>query len=65
MSEPLLRMYISFVGIILLFASVGLILLARHKLKGFLSVITGIIAYLFMLVGGFIIIFITLSGPTE
>ncbi|MDQ0158494.1 DUF2768 domain-containing protein [Alkalibacillus salilacus] len=64
MSEPLLRMYISFLGMILLFVATGLILLARHKLKGVVSVVVAVIAYLCMVVGGFIIFYIVFSGPT-
>ncbi|MET3682343.1 Ni,Fe-hydrogenase I cytochrome b subunit [Alkalibacillus flavidus] len=64
MSEPLMRMYISFFGMILLFVATGLILLARHKLSGVISGIVAVIAYLCMIVGGFIIIYIVFSGPT-
>ncbi|GEN45164.1 DUF2768 domain-containing protein [Alkalibacillus haloalkaliphilus] len=64
MSEPMLRMYISFVGMILLFVATGLILLARHKLTGVVSGVVAAIAYICMLVGGFIILYIVFSGPT-
>ncbi|WP_188206026.1 DUF2768 domain-containing protein [Alkalibacillus aidingensis] len=64
MSEPMLRMYISFAGMILLFLATGLILLARHKLTGIISGIVTALAYICMLVGGFIIFFIVFSGPT-
>ncbi|SIS37114.1 DUF2768 domain-containing protein [Salimicrobium flavidum] len=65
MSLSLLKMWISFAGIILMFMAVGLILLSRHKLKGALSLITAFIAYACMIVGGIIIIYIVLSGPTS
>lgn len=64
MSESMLKMYISFAGIISLFLAVGLIYLSRHKLNGFLAAIVAVFAYLFMIVGGIIILFIVLSGPT-
>ncbi|AKG04402.1 MULTISPECIES: DUF2768 domain-containing protein [Salimicrobium] len=64
MSLSLIKMWISFAGIILMFLAVGLILLSRHKLKGVFSVITAVIAYLCMIVGGIIIMYIVLSGPT-
>lgn len=65
MSLSLLKMWISFAGIILMFLAVGLILLSRHKLKGVLSIITAFIAYVCMIVGGIIILYIVLSGPTS
>ncbi|MBN9653084.1 DUF2768 family protein [Halobacillus litoralis] len=64
MSESMLKMYISFAGIISLFLAVGLIYLSRYKLKGFLSVMIAVFAYLFMIFGGIIIFYIVLSGPT-
>ncbi|MBX0356211.1 MULTISPECIES: DUF2768 domain-containing protein [Halobacillus] len=64
MSESMLKMYISFAGIISLFLAVGLIYLSRYKLKGFLSIMIAVFAYLFMIFGGIIILYIVLSGPT-
>ncbi|MGR9049917.1 DUF2768 domain-containing protein [Halobacillus faecis] len=64
MSESMLKMYISFAGIISLFLAVGLIYVSRYKLKGFLSVTIAVFAYLFMIFGGIIIFYIVLSGPT-
>nr|WP_255574251.1 DUF2768 domain-containing protein [Halobacillus sp. Nhm2S1] len=60
----MLKMYISFAGIISLFLAVGLIYLSRYKLKGFLSIMIAVFAYLFMIFGGIIILYIVLSGPT-
>jgi hypothetical protein len=65
MTESMLKMYISFAGIIFLFVALGLIYLSRNKLKGVFSVITGIAAYLFMILGGLIIFYIVFSGPTS
>ncbi|GEN53906.1 DUF2768 domain-containing protein [Halobacillus faecis] len=64
MSESMLKMYISFAGIISLFLAVGLIYLSRYKIKGFLSILIAVFAYLFMIFGGIIILYIVLSGPT-
>ncbi|MBN8234688.1 DUF2768 domain-containing protein [Halobacillus kuroshimensis] len=64
MSESMLNMYISFAGIISLFLAIGLIYLSRFKLKGIFSAVTAVFAYLFMIVGGLIIFYIVLSGPT-
>ncbi|SFF61958.1 Protein of unknown function [Halobacillus alkaliphilus] len=64
MSESMLNMYISFAGILFLFLAIGLILLSRYKLKGVLSGIVAFLAYVFMILGGFIIFYIVFSGPT-
>ncbi|SFK00643.1 Protein of unknown function [Halobacillus dabanensis] len=64
MSESMLKMYISFAGIISLFLAVGLIYLSRHKLNGVLAGVVATFAYLFMIFGGIIIFYIVLSGPT-
>ncbi len=65
MSESMLNMYISFAGMIFMFLAIGLIMLSRLKLKGILSVIVAIIAYIFMILAGIIIFYIVLSGPTS
>ncbi|MBA2173866.1 DUF2768 domain-containing protein [Halobacillus locisalis] len=64
MSESMLKMYISFGGMISLFLAVGLIYLSRHKLSGVFSGIVAFLAYIFMILGGIIIFYIVLSGPT-
>jgi len=58
-------MWISFAGIILLFIATGLILLSRHKLKGWLAAIVSLIAYISLVLGGLIILYIVFSGPTQ
>jgi len=63
-SVALSKMWVSFAGIILLIVSIGLILLSRHVLKGFLKGIFSILAYLTLILGSLIIIYIVLSGPT-
>ncbi|CDO02028.1 NAD(FAD)-dependent dehydrogenase [Oceanobacillus picturae] len=64
MSLSMLKMYISFAGMIFLFLAIGLILLSRYKLKGILAVIVSILAYIFLISGGLIIFYIVFSGPT-
>lgn len=64
MSIPMLKMWISFAGMILLILAIGLIVLSRQKLKGWLAAIVSILAYLSLIVGGLIILYIVFSGPT-
>lgn len=63
-SLALSKMWVTFAGIILLIVSVGLILLSRHLLRGFLKGIFSILAYFSLILGSLIIIYIVLSGPT-
>ncbi len=65
MSPSMLKMYISFAGMIFLILSIGLILLSRYKLKGFLAGIVSLLAYIFLVLGGLIILYIVFSGPTS
>ncbi|MFD2630695.1 DUF2768 domain-containing protein [Oceanobacillus kapialis] len=64
MSLSMLKMYISFAGMLFLFLAIGFILLSRYKLKGALAVIVSILAYIFLIIGALIIFYIVLSGPT-
>ena len=64
MSTSMLKMWISFAGMILLMLAIGLILLSRYKLKGWLAGIVSVLAYLSLIIGGLIIIYIVFSGPT-
>ncbi|WP_068671999.1 DUF2768 domain-containing protein [Oceanobacillus sp. Castelsardo] len=64
MSISMLKMYISFVGMLLLFLAMGLIFLSRYKLKGWIARIVSLFAYISLIFGAFIIIYIVLSGPT-
>ncbi|MEW9049817.1 MAG: DUF2768 domain-containing protein [Neobacillus sp.] len=60
MSPGMLKMWISIAGIGLMFLAIITIYLSRFKLKGFLKIITAILAYLFLLVSGltlFIVLF--------
>lgn len=65
MSASLLKMWISFAGIILLFIATGFIYLSRFKLKGWLAGVFSVIAYLSLILGGLIILYIVFSGPTR
>ncbi len=64
MSESMLKMWISLAGMGLLILAIGLILLSRHKLKGFFSIIVSLLAYVSLFLGGIIILYIVFSGPT-
>lgn len=55
---------ISFVGIALLILSILCIQLSRRKLSGIFSVLVSIIAYIFFIAGGLIVLFVVISGPT-
>ncbi|WP_339227966.1 DUF2768 domain-containing protein [Oceanobacillus sp. FSL K6-2867] len=65
MSLSMLMMYISFVGMFLLILAIGLIVLSRNKLKGWLAGIVSFLAYLSLISGGLIILYVVLSGPTR
>ncbi|KGX87972.1 DUF2768 domain-containing protein [Pontibacillus litoralis] len=64
MSLGMLKMYISFAGIIFMFLAAVLIYLSRYKMKGFFAAITAVLAYIFLILGGIIIFYIVFSGPT-
>ncbi|MHC0036108.1 DUF2768 domain-containing protein [Pseudoneobacillus sp. C159] len=64
MSESLMKMWISLAGMGFMFLALILIYFSRFKLKGFFKIITGILAYLFMILSGIIILYVVLSGPT-
>lgn len=64
MSQSMMNMWISLAGMGLLIIAIGLIVLARHKLKGFLSIIVSFLAYVCLILGGIIILYIVFSGPT-
>lgn len=65
MSVSMLKMYISFVGMILLFLALGLIWLSRRKLNGWIGRIVSLLAYFSLVSGTVIIIFIVFTGPTR
>ncbi|SHG64498.1 MULTISPECIES: DUF2768 domain-containing protein [Virgibacillus] len=64
MSQAMLKMYISFVGMALLLVAIGFILLARYKLKGWLAGVVSLLAYISLIFGSLIIFYIVFSGPS-
>jgi len=64
MSAAEIKEIISFVGIGLLILAIILIQLSRRKLTGVFSVIVSILAYICLIFGGLIVVFIVISGPT-
>lgn len=65
MSPALMKMWISFGSMGLMFLSIIFIYLSRFKLKGILKFITALIAYSCMIVAGIIIFFVVFSGPVQ
>ncbi|HLS23465.1 MAG TPA: DUF2768 domain-containing protein [Pseudogracilibacillus sp.] len=55
---------ISFVGIGLLILAIALITLSRKKLSGIFRLIVSFLAYISLIIGGLIVVFIVISGPT-
>lgn len=59
------KMWVSFFGIGFLMISMGMIYLSRYKLQnGFLKFLFALIAYILLILGFFIMVFIVMSGPT-
>ncbi|WP_273125928.1 DUF2768 domain-containing protein [Metabacillus sp. HB246100] len=65
MNVALMKMWISFASMGFMFISIILIYLSRYKLSGVFKVIVTILAYLFMIVAGMIILFVVFSGPVS
>ncbi|MFK2824223.1 DUF2768 domain-containing protein [Bacillus sp. B190/17] len=64
MSTAMMNMWISFIGMGLMIFSVFAIYLSRYKLKnGFLKVVSALLAYTCMIIGGLIMVYIVFSGP--
>lgn len=61
----MLKMYISFAGMIFLILAIGLIVLSRLKLKGWVAGVVSFLAYICLILGAFIILYIVFSGPTR
>lgn len=60
----MLKMWISIAGMGFMVIAILLILFSRYKLKGIFKFIVAFIAYVFMILAGFIIILVIFSGPT-
>ncbi|MFX3622827.1 MAG: DUF2768 domain-containing protein [Ectobacillus sp.] len=66
MSVALMKMWFSLGAIAFMFISVVFILLSRYKMQNkFLKGITAFVAYMLMLVSGFIIFVVVFSGPVS
>jgi hypothetical protein len=52
--DPMMKMWVSFVGIGLMALAAVMISLARFKTKGFLRVALSLTAFVFLVVGGFL-----------
>ncbi|TQS74424.1 DUF2768 domain-containing protein [Ornithinibacillus gellani] len=63
MSLSMLKMWVSFAGMILLFLALGLKFLSG-KLNGVLAIIINILGFICLILGGLIILYIVFSGPT-
>jgi hypothetical protein len=59
-----MKMWVSFVGMGFMILSLISLYFSRYKLKGFLKLITALIAYVLMIAAGLIIFLVVLSGPT-
>ena len=64
MTAAEIKELISFGGIGLLILAILFIQLSRKKLTGVFSVLVSILAYICLVVGGLIVVFIVISGPT-
>lgn len=64
MSAAEIKEVISFVGIATLIIAIILIQWSRRKLTGILQGVISLIAYVCLIVGAVIVVFIVVSGPT-
>jgi len=65
MSLSMQKMWISIAAMILMALAMFTIYISRYKLnKTILKVITAITAWAFMIVGGLLMLYVVLSGPT-
>ena len=64
MTTAEIKELISFGGIGLLILAILFIQLGRRKLTGVFSVLVSILAYICLIIGGLIVVFIVISGPT-
>ncbi|TFE00419.1 DUF2768 domain-containing protein [Jeotgalibacillus sp. R-1-5s-1] len=59
------KMWISFGSMAFMFLAIIIIYLSRYKFNNkILKFVTALIAYVFMILAGIIILFVVLSGPT-
>lgn len=62
--NAMMKMWVSFAGIILLILAALFISLSRYKLKGWFAKVVALIAYIALILGGLIIFYIVFSGPS-
>lgn len=65
MTPGLQKMWISLIAMGFMAMSVLFIYVSRYKLKGIFKGLTALVAYIFMIVAGFIIFVVVVSGPTN
>jgi predicted membrane-bound spermidine synthase len=66
MSPGLVKMWVALTGMALMFIAVFSIYFSRYKLKNkFFKAVLAIIAYICMIVAGFIIVLVVFSGPVQ
>lgn len=61
--DPLLKMWISFIAMGLMFVSVVITVLTKEKLTGFLRYTLLTLSFICIVISGFIVILVTFSGP--
>lgn len=64
MTPGLIKMWISFIAMFLMVGAAGLIILSRHKLKGFFKFIIAIIAYMLFFISGILMLFVVMASPS-
>ncbi|MGE6752256.1 DUF2768 domain-containing protein [Rossellomorea sp. NPDC071047] len=66
MLDSMMKMWISFASMGFMFFAILTIYFSRYKIKQkFLRFITAFIAYIMMIAGGLMMIYIVFSGPTN
>ncbi|MBW8349094.1 DUF2768 domain-containing protein [Bacillus sp. IITD106] len=66
MSPSMQKMWISIIGMLLLALAMFTIYISRYKLNNrVLKIVTAISAWLCMIIGGLIMLFVVLTGPTS
>ncbi|KPL59768.1 uncharacterized protein DUF2768 [Bacillus sp. V-88] len=64
--DSMMKMWISFASMGFMFFAILTIYFSRYKIKQkFLRFITAFMAYILMIAGGLMMIYIVLSGPTN
>lgn len=62
--NAMMKMWVSFAGIAFLIIAFILISLSRYKMSGWLARIVAFIAFLLLVLGALITVFIVFSGPS-